>query len=417
MKNLRSGNTKRRLLSMGMFIVIMLSDIITYCSNGYGIEDYNFLNEEESVTDTLESEELVESKSAYLCEGESGRVLYEKDAYKQLAPASITKIMTLLLIFEAIDDGKINNDDMVTVSEHAASMGGSQVFLEPAEQQTVDTMIKCISISSANDACVAMAEYIAGSEEEFVKKMNEKAAALGMENTHFVNCCGLDVKGHYSCAADIATMGRELITKYPEISDYATTWMDTIVHKTRKGEKEFGLTNTNKLVRTYDGITGLKTGSTNNAGYCLCATSKRGNLTMIAVVMSSTDHKSRFSDCAKLMDYGYGKCSYYEDDINDNEELKNIPVKGSLNESVDGVADSFSYVLTDKESEENISYEVSIDTLVAPVNEGDVIGSIRYYYDDSLIGQQDICADRDVKKVTFKDCLRYLVKNFLKIYY
>ena len=205
----------------------------------------------------------ISAVSAVLIEGSTGDIIYEKDKDKELVPASITKIMTLTLIFEALDNGKLTLETPVSVSEYAASMGGSQVFLEPNETQTVDTMIKCISIASANDAAVAMAEKIAGSEEAFVKKMNEKAVALGMKHTQFKNCTGLDdniESGHFSSAYDVALMSRELITKHPEISNYSTVWMDTIIHKTKKGETEFGLTNTNKLVRFYDGITGLKTG-------------------------------------------------------------------------------------------------------------------------------------------------------------
>ena len=200
-----------------------------------------------------------------------------------MIPASITKIMTLLLIFEAIDQKKISLEDSVTVSEYAAQMGGSQVFLEPGETQTVNEMIKCISIASANDAAVAMAEFISGSETAFVDAMNKKAKELGMEHTSFKNCNGLDdsiQSGHYSSAYDVALMSRALVTKYPEISNYSTVWMDTITHKTKKGETEFGLTNTNKLVRTYDGITGLKTGSTSKAKYCLSATAVRNGVSL-----------------------------------------------------------------------------------------------------------------------------------------
>ena len=203
--------------------------------------------------------------SVLLMEASTGTVIYEKDAHTRRRPASITKIMTLILIFDALAANKISLEDVVTVSEHAASMGGSQVYLEPGETQTVDTMIKCISIASANDACTAMAEAICGSEEEFVNQMNQRAKGLGMENTHFVNCCGLDVDGHETTAYDIALMSRELITKYPQIHDYCTIWMDTITHVTRRGSEEFGLTNTNKLIRQYQYATGLKTGSTDLA--------------------------------------------------------------------------------------------------------------------------------------------------------
>lgn len=248
----------------------------------------------------------ITAASAVLIEGVTGRILYEKDKDTKRIPASITKIMTLLLIFEALDSGKIALNDTVTVSEYAAKMGGSQVYLEPGETQSVDDMIKCITIASANDAAVAMAEFICGSESEFVNRMNEKAAALGMENTHFLNCNGLDddiESGHYSSAYDVALMSRELIMKHPDIQKYSTTWMDSITHTTKKGTSEFGLTNTNKLVRSYTGITGLKTGSTSKAKYCLSATASRNDTTMIAVIMAAPEPKIRFSQAATLLDY------------------------------------------------------------------------------------------------------------------
>lgn len=384
---------------------ILSGAVITYSLSGLTYENQD--KEENSPT------ELVEAKSAYLCEGSTGTVLFEKDATKQMAPASITKIMTLLLIFENIESGKISLTDMVTVSAHAASMGGSQVYLEEGEQQTVDDMIKCISIASANDACVAMAEYIGGSEEEFVRMMNEKAKSLGMDNTNFVNCCGLDVEGHYSCAADVAVMGRELITRFPQISEYATTWMDTITHKTRKGEKEFGLTNTNKLVRTYKGITGLKTGSTGNAGYCLCATSTRNGMSMVAVVMSAKDHKSRFSDCAKLMDYGYSKCTLYTDDC-EYEELEEINVKGYMGKSISAHNEPFSCVLVSGEDISGISANVEMNELSAPVNEGDIIGHINYMLGGKSIGSCDILANEDAPKASFADYFKYCAKKLFR---
>ena len=223
--------------------------------------------------------------SVLLMEASTGTILYEKNSHTVLRPASITKIMTLILIFDAIESGQISLEDTVTVSEYAASMGGSQVFLEPNETQTVDTMIKCISIASANDACVAMAEFICGSEAAFVEKMNERAKGLGMNDTTFVNCCGLDVDGHMTSAYDVALMSRELTTKYPQIHNYSTIWMDTITHVTRRGSEEFGLTNTNKLIRQYQYATGLKTGSTSLAKYCVSATAVKDGMELIAVVI------------------------------------------------------------------------------------------------------------------------------------
>lgn len=212
--------------------------------------------------------------------------------------------MTLILIFDAIANGQISLNDTVTVSEYAASMGGSQVYLEPGETQTVETMIKCISIASANDACVAMSEFIAGSESEFVRMMNERAAGLGMEDTTFVNCCGLDTDGHITSAYDVALMSRELTSRYPEIHNYCTVWMENITHTTARGSSEFGLTNTNKLIRQYEYATGLKTGSTGLAKYCVSATAVKDGMELIAVVMAAPDYKVRFSDAATLLNYG-----------------------------------------------------------------------------------------------------------------
>ncbi|MBQ7241750.1 MAG: D-alanyl-D-alanine carboxypeptidase, partial [Firmicutes bacterium] len=225
------------------------------------------------------------SKSVILKEANTDTIIYETNSHEALPPASITKIMTLLLIYDACAEGRFKWDDPVTVSEHAASMGGSQVFLEPYETQTAADMTKCIAIASANDAAVAMAEFIGGSEEGFVAQMNEKAKELGMEDTHFVNACGLDADGHLSSAYDIALMSEELMSRYPEVKEYTTTWQDTITHNTKKGSTEFGLTNTNKLIKWYPYATGLKTGSTGKALCCLSGTAEKNGLSLVAVVM------------------------------------------------------------------------------------------------------------------------------------
>lgn len=368
-----------------------------------------------------EESEAVETtgKSAVLIEATTGKVIYEKNKDEQLMMASITKIMTLILIFEALEEGKITLEDSVSVSEHAASMGGSQVYLEPNETQTVNDMIKCISIASANDASVAMSEYIAGSEEEFVKRMNEKAKELGMENTHFLNCCGLDddiESGHYSSAYDIALMSRELITKYPQISDYSTVWMDSIIHTTKKGESEFGLTNTNKLIRSYNGITGLKTGSTSKAKYCLSATANRNGMDMVAVIMAADSPKDRFKDAAKLLDYGFANCELYLDTKKDNV-MEPFLVKGGKAETVVAdMKDDFSYVCVQSEDptaiEKKVVYE---EEIVAPIKKDDKLGEIQYYLSGKLIGSQDIIATENVEKAYYLDYLnklftRYFVK-------
>lgn len=355
----------------------------------------------------------LDSNSAVLMEASTGAILYYKDMDKQVEPASITKIMTLLLIFDALDSGKIKLEDSVSVSEHAASMGGSQVYLEPYETQTVNDMIKCISIASANDACVAMAEYIAGSEEEFVKRMNEKAQELGMKNTHFVNCCGLDVADHYSSALDVALMSRELITKHPEISNYSTIWMDTITHTTKKGTSEFGLTNTNKLVRSYKGITGLKTGSTGKAKYCLSATANRNGMDMIAVVMGNPNPLQRFVEAAKLLDYGFANCSLF---IDDHKEIviEPVQVNKGIEETVEGKPNGeFHYLCLTNTNPDEIKKEVTMaESITAPVKEGSKIGEIVYTYNGKKIGSVDIVATKQIKKAKFSDYLGKVVRKF-----
>ena len=357
----------------------------------------------------------ISAVSAVLIEGSTGDIIYEKDKDKELVPASITKIMTLTLIFEALDNGKLTLETPVSVSEYGASMGGSQVFLEPNETQTVDTMIKCISIASANDAAVAMAEKIAGSEEAFVKKMNEKAVALGMKHTQFKNCTGLDdniESGHFSSAYDVALMSRELITKHPEISNYSTVWMDTIIHKTKKGETEFGLTNTNKLVRFYDGITGLKTGSTSKAKYCLSASARREDMDLIAVIMAAPDHKKRFSEAQALLDYGFANCHIYRDtDI--AQALKPVPVQGGKEDQVVPVPKStFSYLLKNEDSSAAPTRKISyFDAQKAPLKKGAPVGSVEYYEKDKKIGSVVLAASKDIPAAGFTDYLLALTKK------
>ncbi len=385
-------------------------------------------NEQKENSDTNESTEsdtqnvqvvqsdigfTLDSNSVVLMEASTGAILYSKDMDKQVEPASITKIMTMLLIFDAIDSGKIKLEDSVSVSEHAASMGGSQVYLEPYETQTVNDMIKCISIASANDACVAMAEYVAGSEEEFVNRMNQKAQELGMKNTHFVNSCGLDVADHYSSALDVALMSRELITKHPEISNYSTVWMDTITHTTKKGTSEFGLTNTNKLVRTYKGITGLKTGSTGKAKYCLSASANRNGMDMIAVVMGNPNPLQRFVEAAKLLDYGFANCSLF---IDDHKELtiEPVKVKKGLEETVEGKPNGeFHYLCLTNTNPDEIKKEITmVEEITAPIEEGSKLGEIVYTYNGKKIGSIDIVAVKQVKEAKFKDYLGKVIQKF-----
>ena len=353
----------------------------------------------------------ISADSAILIEASTGQVIYEKNPDSPLRPASITKIMTLLLIFDALESGQIKMTDSVTVSEHAASMGGSQVFLEPGEVQTVETMIKCIAIASANDASVAMAEYISGSEDAFVAKMNERAKGLSMQNTHFVNCCGLDADGHLTTARDVSIMSRELIVKYPQIHEISTIWMDTITHITRRGEKEFTLTNTNKLLKQYEWATGLKTGSTSLAGFCLSATAKRNDIELISVVMAAKSGKQRVSDSIKLLNHGFSLCSLYVD--TDMPGLNDIKIKGGIQKYIScNYKNDFSHMFTFDYDEGLIRKETEfIENLKAPIKEGEVVGQLTYFYNNEHIGSVDIISNDNIKKADFGDYLSLLSKN------
>lgn len=358
----------------------------------------------------------ITAQSAVLIENSSGRILYEKEKDKELIPASITKIMTLLLIFEALEKGQIHLEDSVSVSEYAASMGGSQVFLEPGETQTVDTMIKCISVASANDAAVAMAEYVAGSEQAFVDQMNQKAKDLGMKHTHFMNCNGLDdsiESGHYSSAYDVALMSRALISGYPQISHYSTIWMDEITHSTKKGDTQFGLSNTNKLIRTYQGITGLKTGSTSKAKYCLSATASRAAVSLTAVVMAAPDPKIRFNQAASLLDYGFANCTGFEDQTT-ALKLPAIPVKNGVSETViPYISKDFSYTLCKGESGDQIKRRIEYKKkLTAPIRKGDMVGRVVYTMNDQTLEEIPIYAVKKVPKAAYTDCLENLMKRW-----
>ena len=354
----------------------------------------------------------LECAAAVLIEPVSGKIIYEKNKDTKMPPASVTKIMTMLLIMENIDKKKISYNDMVSVSAHAASMGGSQVFLEEGETQTVDTMLKCIAVSSANDACVAMAEYISGSEEAFVQQMNQRAKELGMNNTNFVNCCGLDVDGHETTAYDIALMSRELITKHPDIYKYTTIWMDTITHTTAKGSSEFGLSNTNKLIKQYNGATGLKTGSTSKAKFCLSATARRNDMDMIAVVMAANDAKARVQEATKLLDYGFSNCSLYQKKV----QLKKNQIaveRGSKKTVTLDVPDTFQYVCVANEDANAIKEKVTLKkNLKAPVKKGAVLGTVQYYLNNEVIGKLDITAAQTVDEWKITDCIKNVWQQY-----
>ncbi len=396
----------RRFLICGLLLCLLLSTAAA--------------NEPVPATDAVEvvaganeqakADELGLLSEAYvLMDTDTGNILCEKNATKELAMASITKIMTILLTMEAIDEGSLTYDTMVTVSEHAASLGGSQVYLEVGEQLCVDDMLKCICIASANDASVAMAEHIGGTEEAFVQRMNTRAAELGMENTHFVNCYGLDTDGHYSSAKDVAIMSRELMKNHPEISKYTTTWMDSIVHNTARGSSEFGLSNTNRLIKTYEGITGLKTGSTGKAKYCLSATATRDGSSMVAVIMAAPSTKERFAEATKLLNYGFANYYRYED-TQSRGKLYEVKINGAMESCIDGIVEEpFGILLPKDVTSESITSKLALKTLNAPVKRGEALGELVYYLDEVELGRVTIVAEKDMARAKYTD---YLVKLF-----
>ncbi len=352
------------------------------------------------------------SKSALLMEEDTGNILYEQNSHEALLPASVTKVMTLLLIYEGERDGKFEWTDTVQVSEHAASMGGSQVFLEEGETQTAADMTKSIAIASANDAAVAMAEFLAGSEEAFVQKMNERAKELGMEDTNFVNACGLDTEGHVSSAYDIALMSRELMENFPEIKEYTTTWQDSIIHKTRRGEETFGLTNTNKLIQWYDGATGLKTGSTGNALYCLSGTAERDGMGLIAVVMAAPDYKVRFREVMQLLDYGFANYAI-EKGREKGYVMGEVPVEKGMTDTVEAVVAEEISVLVPKGKEAQWETKTELLPAVsAPVEAGTKVGELVYLRDGEEVGRVELTAGENVAKANVDTMLRRMLAGW-----
>lgn len=331
------------------------------------------------------------AKSAILMEEATGNILYESNPDERLPIASVTKVMTMLLIMEAVDSGKISLDDMVTVSENAMSYGGSTMFLETGEQLTVNDMLKGIAVASANDGCVAMAEHLAGSESAFVDMMNEKAKKLGMENTHFMNTNGLDEDDHYSSARDVAIMSRELM-KHETIFNYTSIWMDTL-----RGGK-FQLANTNKLIRFYDGANGLKTGSTSKALCCLSAAAKRNDMQLIAVVLGAPTSAERFASAKSLLDYGFANYAV-NTQITAGDEVQKIAVEKGVDKEVGVVAGDSCSTLVKKGQEDNITKEIKIDeTITAPIEAGQKIGTMTISRDGEVIADIDLNASSAVEK-------------------
>ena len=343
-------------------------------------------------------------QSAVLMEATTGRILYVQNSSEALPPASVTKIMTLLLIMEAVDSGKLKLTDTVTVSEYAASMGGSQVFLKVGEQMTLNDMLKSVVIASANDAAVALAEHLCGSVDAFVTKMNEKAKLLGMENTSFENVTGLDdtAQNHLTSAKDIAIMSRELI-KHQTILQYSSIWMDSI----RNGE--FGLTNTNRLVRFYPGCTGLKTGSTSKAGFCISVTAQRENLSLICVIMGAESRDIRNAAATSLLDWGFANYGLYSAPEGEIEPLR---VTGGMKNNCSVHYDAFSCVLPKEKISKVEQVFETPDKIVAPVAEGDTIGTVIYRCENEEIGRQNLIASETVKRIHFFEILKRMTAAF-----
>ena len=360
--------------------------------------------------DTKEAKLDISSKSAVLMDASTGKILYEKNSHEKLPPASVTKVMTMLLICEALESGKIKEDDDVQISEVASSMGGSQIFLEPGEIQKVDTLLKSIAVASANDACVAMAEYVGGSVEEFVVLMNKRAKELGMNVTNFVNTNGLPVDNHYTSAYDIALMSKELL-KHKKISKYLTTWMDEVV--VGKKQAKIGISNTNKLVKHYQGATGVKTGFTQQAKYCLSASALRNNTHLIAVTLCAETSPIRFKDATNLLNYGFA--NYESVKIcGANDKVATVKFEKGEKENVDLVAKDDLSVLIKKGDKKDFTKKVQIkEDLKLPIKKNTELGVVKVYRGDELVGESKIINTEDINKASYLQMLRRIVDNLL----
>ena len=406
--------------SIILFLLIILSisssSIAFTTSSLYMWSTYE-KKSEVSVSATLEENSQLEnnnslnleSGSAVLIEQTTGQVLYSHNAHEQLRPASVTKVMSILLIMEQIDSGNLSYTDTVSCSENARSMGGSQIWLDPRETLTVDEMLKAICVVSANDCVVAMAEHIAGSEEAFVQMMNDKAKKLGMNDTTFKNCHGIDEDGHVTSAYDIALMSRELLTKHPSITKYTTIWMDTL----RDGKSQ--LVNTNKLIKTYRGITGLKTGSTSLALYNLSASATRDDLSLIAVIMKAPSTKVRFAEAQKLLDYGFNKFSF-KSFGNSGDVIQTVSVNKGVKNHVDAILENSFGTLIEKGKENQVTQTVEInDNIEAPIKKGDVIGKVVFSLDGSELSSTNLVASYDVDKITLFSMAKKIIYSWVDL--
>lgn len=348
----------------------------------------------------------ITAPSGILMEKTTGTILYEKDAHTQYEPASVTKVMTLLLVMEAIDAGQLAWEDMVTASAHAISMGGSQIWLKENEQLSVRDMVKAVAVVSANDCAVALAEHVAGSEEAFVALMNQRASELGMEHTHFLNCTGLPASGHVTCAYDIALMSRALILNHPEIREFTTIWMDTL----RDGQ--FQLSNTNKLIRFYEGATGLKTGSTDSALYCLSATAERDGMELIAVIMKGATSAQRFADAQTLLNHGFS--SYALKQVVPETPLAPVPVTLGTQATVQPVLGEGSAVLLEKAKAGDLTQTITLaESVEAPVSQGAPLGMLTVSAGEETVAEIPLLAGQEVPRITYLQMLRRLLKTAL----
>ena len=387
--------------------LILIFSQVCFATESYVWDDTAIQTSGENATGNFLN---LESGSAILIEQNSGKVLYEHNIHEQLRPASVTKVMSILLIMEALDSGRISLTDTVPCSEKARQMGGSQIWLNETETLTVDEMLKAICVVSANDCVVAMAEFIAGSEEMFVEQMNNRAKELGMNDTHFVNCHGIDEDGHVTSSYDISLMSRELLSKHPSITNYTTIWMDTL----RDGKSQ--LTNTNKLVRTYEGCTGLKTGSTSLALYNLSASATKNDLSLIAVVMRGPTSEKRFSEAKKLLDYGFANYKYTKTSTA-GEFLQTTDVQKGTSNSVNLSYESDSGALIKNTDNQNITSEVTLnENISAPIKKGDVLGNVKFYLNDEEIASVNLVAEDDVEKITVMNLFGMISEFWINLF-
>lgn len=374
---------------------VLDSSIETSAQSSANVQNDNFLN--------------LDAESAILIEQNSGQILYSHNIHEKLHPASVTKIMSLLLIMEALDSGKITLETQIPCSENAANMGGSQIWLDPRENLSVNDMLKAIAVVSANDCVTAMAEYLSGSTENFVKMMNEKAKELGMNDTNFVNCHGLDEDDHLTSAYDIALMSRELLTKHPQITNYTTIWTDSL----RDGKS--ALSNTNKLVRNYSGCTGLKTGSTSKALFNLSASATRNDLSLISVIMKAPTSAIRFSNASTLLDYGFNTFSY-KSFATKGEVFKSIPVTKGIADTINAIYESSPSFLIKKGEESSITYEINLpESIQAPITQGQQLGTISYYLNNDKIAEVSLIAENSINKISFINRMKSLFSNWFNL--